>query len=214
LFKAFQEIGARISMLIMSLAPAIAAMLAYVFLHETLSVTGVLGIFVTVGGIAIVVLGRRVESAAEPAFTPVGVLYALLGAVGQGGGLIFAKLAFQESTINGFVATIIRIIASLAILLPVAALTRRFRSPFRMYAGDRKAFGLTALGAVLGPFLGISFSLIAVANAKVGIAATIMAIVPVLMLPLVRYVYGERLGWRAIGGAAVAVAGVGLLFLR
>ncbi len=214
LFRAFQEIGARISMLIMSLAPAIAAFLSYLFLGETLTVTSVLGIGVTVAGVAIVVLGRSEASAGGPAFTPAGALYALLGAAGQGGGLIFAKMAFQESDINGFVATMVRIIASLVLLLPAALLTRRFQDPLRMYREDRKAFGLTALGALLGPFLGISLSLVAVAHTLVGVAATIMAIVPVLMLPLVRFVYRERLGWRAIGGACIAVAGVCLLFLR
>jgi drug/metabolite transporter (DMT)-like permease len=214
LFKAFREIGARMSMLIMSLAPAIAAVLAYVILDEALPASGVLGILVTVGGISIVVLDRNTDTSPGPVFTGTGLAYALLGALGQGVGLIFAKMAFHEATVNGFVASIIRIVASLAVLLPAAVMTRRFRNPLRMYAEDRRAFGLTALGSVLGPFLGISFSLIAIEYTKVGIAATIMAIVPILMLPLVRFVYKENLGWRAIAGACVAVAGVGLLFLR
>jgi drug/metabolite transporter (DMT)-like permease len=70
------------------------------------------------------------------------------------------------------------------------------------------------LGSILGPFLGISFSLIAVKHTNVGIAATIMAITPILMLPLVRIVYKEKLNWRAIVGAFTAVAGVAILFLR
>jgi drug/metabolite transporter (DMT)-like permease len=73
---------------------------------------------------------------------------------------------------------------------------------------------LTALGSILGPFFGISFSLIAVEHTSVGIAATIMALVPVLMLPLVRLIYKEQLSWRAILGASVAVGGVAVLFLR
>ena len=72
---------------------------------------------------------------------------------------------------------------------------------------------LTALGSVFGPFLGISFSLIAVKHTKVGIAATIMALVPILMLPLVRFIYEEKLTWRAIIGAFLAFVGVALLFV-
>ena len=214
LFKAFQEIGARISMLIMSVAPAIAAILAYFVLGETLSFLGMVGIAVTVFGVSIVVLDRGTDSLRSNFLTTAGIVYAALAAVGQGAGLIFAKMAFREGAVNGFVATAIRIVASLVLLLPVAVMTRRYKNPVLMFTQDRKAFWLTALGSVLGPFLGISFSLIAIEYTKVGIAATIMALVPILMLPLVRIVYKETLTWRAIAGAFTAVTGVALLFLR
>ncbi|MCW5894323.1 MAG: DMT family transporter [Bacteroidetes bacterium] len=212
LFRAFQEIGARVTMLVMSLAPAIAALLAYFILGETLSVTGILGIAITVAGIGIVVLNRRTEQATI--ITTFGLTLALLAAVGQGAGLVFAKMAFQEGDVNGFVATAIRIVASLVVLLPVVVMAKRYTSPWKLFRDDRTAFKLTALGSVLGPFLGISFSLFAIEHTKVGIAATIMAIVPILMLPLVRYIYKEQLTLRAIVGAVVAVVGVGVLFLR
>ncbi len=214
LFKAFQEIGARVSMLIMSTAPAIAAVLAYMFLGEDLSAAGVLGIAVTLAGVSIVVLDRGNSASERVALTTPGLVYAALAAAGQGGGLILAKLAFREGEVNGFVATGVRIIASLVLLLPAALMTKRYQNPVRMFIQQRKAFWQTALGSVLGPFLGISFSLIAIQYTKVGIAATIMAIVPILMLPLVRFVYKEKLTWRAIFGAFVAVAGVAVLFLR
>lgn len=212
LFKAFQEIGARISMLVMSLAPAIAAALGYVMLGEEIGAVGALGIAVTVGGVSLVVLDRGAGTGSG--VTTGGLLFALLAAIGQGAGLVFAKLAFLEGDVNGFVATAIRIAASLVVLLPAAMLTRRFHSPLRMLRENPEAFRLTALGSVLGPFLGISFSLIAVEHTEVGIAATIMALVPVLMLPLVRFIYKERLSWRAVAGAFIAVAGVGVLFVR
>ncbi len=214
LFKAFQEVGARISMLVMSTAPAIAAMLAYFVLGETLSVMGILGIAVTVFGVSIVVLDRSAKLSSRVKLTTSGLVYATLGAIGQGAGLIFAKMAFIESDLNGFVATEIRILASLVFLIPGALMMKRYKNPIRVFSEDRKATYLIAFGAILGPFLGISFSLIAIAHTKVGIAATIMATVPILMLPLVRFIYKEKLTWRAILGAFTAVAGVGILFLR
>jgi drug/metabolite transporter (DMT)-like permease len=214
LFKAFQEIGARISMLFMSLAPAIAAVLAYFVLGEILSAIGVLGIAITVLGVSIVVLDRGTDAGQRISATTSGIVYALLGAGGQGVGLIFAKMAFREAEVNGFVASAIRIIASLVLLLPIALMTKRFMSPIRMFSQDKRAFYLTALGSVLGPFLGISFSLIAIEYTNVGVAATIMAITPILMLPLVRFIYKEKLTLRAILGAFIAVAGVAILFLR
>lgn len=212
LFKAFQEVGARISMLIMSLAPAFAALLAYVVLGETISTQGVVGILITLAGVGLVVSERKGD--ANIPVTTLGIIFALLGAVGQGAGLIFAKMAFRESEVNGFVATAIRILASLVFLLPMALATKRLRTPLAMYRTQHRAFLLTAAGSIFGPFLGITFSLIAIEYTKVGIAATIMAIVPVLMLPLVHYIYKEQLSMRAIIGACVAVGGVAILFLR
>lgn len=214
LFRAYQEIGARITMLVMSLAPAFAALLAYVALGESISLRGLGGIIITIAGISVVVLERSSSADRVVPLTGSGLAFALLAAIGQGAGLVFAKMAFREGAVNGFVATAVRIVASLAVLLPVALMTRRFTSPVRLFREQRRAFWLTALGSILGPFLGISFSLIAVEHTSVGIAATIMALVPVLMLPLVRFIYKEHLGWRAILGASVAVAGVAVLFLR
>ena len=214
LFMAFREIGARVSMLIMSLAPAIAAALAYYFLGETLSVLAVTGICMTIIGICIVVFDRSGKTSDKIPITAAGVLYALLGALGQGVSLILVKKAFIESDVNGFVATTVRIISSLIILLPIAMMTKRFESPLKMLKKDKKAFYLTALGAVFGSFLGISFSLIAVDYTDVGVAATIMAIVPVLILPPAYFIYKEKIGWRAVSGALMAVGGVALLFLR
>jgi drug/metabolite transporter (DMT)-like permease len=83
-----------------------------------------------------------------------------------------------------------------------------------MFSGDKKTFGLTLLGAILGPYLGITFSLISIEYTKVAVASTIMATVPIIMLPLVKIVYREDLSWRAYVGAFIAVGGVAILFLR
>lgn len=212
LFKAFGELGARVTMLIMSTSPAVAALLAWILLHETLSPYGILGILVTLAGVALVVAGG--DGGAPAPFAWRGVTFAVLAAVGQGVGLIFAKMAFIEGEVNGFVATLVRICASLLVMVPLGIAESRASGAFRVFRTDRRALGLTALGAILGPFLGISFSLIAVAHTDVGIAATIMATVPILMLPLVHFVYRERLSWRAVAGAVIAVGGVAILFLR
>jgi drug/metabolite transporter (DMT)-like permease len=214
LFKAFKDIGARISMLVMSTAPAIAAVLAYVILGETISLVGILGICITIAGIAFVVLDRGKDGSAAVHVTTSGLLFAFLGAMGQGSGLVFAKMAFAGGEINGFVATMLRIYASMITLFPFALATGRFMDPIRLFRSNRTGFFYTVIGSIFGPFLGITFSLLAIAHTDVGVAATIMATVPILMLPLVRYIYKEKLTWRAILGAFVAVGGVAVLFLR
>lgn len=213
LFRAYREIGPRVTMLIMSVAPAIAAVLAFFMVNERLSPLGVAGIIVTLAGIAIVVVDRK-PGGQLLIYSAAGFFFAFVAALGQGMGLVFAKMAFLEGAVNGFVATAVRILAALLLLLPLALLTKRYQTPLQLYRTQRKGFLLTALGSIVGPFLGIALSLIAIEHTSVGIAATIMATVPVIMLPLVRYVHKERLTWRAILGACLAVVGVGLLFLR
>jgi drug/metabolite transporter (DMT)-like permease len=121
-------------------------------------------------------------------------------------------MAFQQGEINGFVATFIRLLAGLAVLSPV--IISRIRSDRRVFAADRRALGLTVLGAFLGPFVGIALSLTAVAHTSVGVAATLISTVPIVMLPLSAVLGREPLNARLVWGAVTAVAGVGLLFLR
>ena len=214
LFKSYEYNDARISMLIMSTAPAITAVFAYFFLQETLSSTAILGMIITLGGIALVILERREPSSHHTPISMTGLWYALLGAAGQAGGLILAKKAFALGEINGFIATFIRAVAATIVLLPLNYYAGRFTHPFIVFRDDQKAFNFTMLGAFLGPYLGVTFSLIAISSTTVAVAATIMATVPILMLPTVWILFHEKLSWRAIIGACTAVAGVGILFLR
>jgi len=212
LFKSYQMIGARISMLLMALSPALSAILAFIFLNETISFLGIIGILITISGIALVVLERNANSKYK--ITTLGIIYGILGAMGQAGGLIFAKFAFNEGHITGFIATFIRVFSSVIIFLPIMMLLRKYKNPYKLFSKDKSALGVTLIGTILGPFLGITFSLIAVENTKVGIAATLMSTMPIIMLPMVKYIYKEKLTWRAITGAVIAVLGVGLIFLR
>jgi len=214
LFKAYEYIGARLTMLIASLAPAVSAVVAFLLLDETISWLGILGMLVTLGGVGIVVMERRESFVRPERYFGLGILYGILSAACQGVGLVIAKLAFAEGAIDGFVASLVRIASAVLVLYPLAKLSGRYEHTMQIYLRDRKAIGFTLLGALLGPYLGITLSLIAISHTKVGIAATLMATVPILMLPLVKYIQKEMLSWRAIAGAFVAVGGVAILFLR
>ena len=212
LFKAMHMIGARYSMLVMSLVPAISAILAYMILRETLTVTVIIGMVITLAGILVVVL--KSDGVSKEKATKLGLFYAFLGALGQAAGLLFAKAAFSLGEINGFYAAFIRVFSTVILFLPAMIVVRRYRNPFILYRDDRKSLLLTIAGGMLGPFIGITFSLIAVKNTSVGIASTLMATVPVLMLPLLHWVYKEKITPRALLGALLAVSGVAILFLR
>jgi drug/metabolite transporter (DMT)-like permease len=214
LFNSYRHIGARLTMLLMALSPAMSAVLAFFFLGEGLTFWSITGMFITISGIALVVSERHEVPDSKYKISRIGIFHGLMAALGQAGGLILAKFAFQEGDINGFVATFVRIFTSVLIMVPLAFSLRRFQNPVKVYMKDHKAFYSTVTGTVFGPYLGITTSLIAVAHTKVGIASTLMSTMPIIMLPMLKYFYKEKLSWRAIAGAVITVSGVGILFLR
>jgi drug/metabolite transporter (DMT)-like permease len=143
----------------------------------------------------------------------IGLLYGVFGALGQAAGLILAKAAFQIGDINGFVATLIRLVSAVIIIFPIVTYLKKYRNPFTVFRNDSRSLKLTLTGTILGPVLGITASLVAIANAKIGIASTLMSTMPIIMLPIVKYYYKESLGWWAITGAFIAVVGIAILFL-
>jgi drug/metabolite transporter (DMT)-like permease len=214
LFKAFQFIGARLSMLVMSLVPPISAFLAFIFLGESISFIALLGITITISGIAMVILQRSEVPTSNYKIDKMGIFYAFLGAVGQAAGLILAKRAFDEGELNGFFVGFVRIVTAFIILFPLAVLSKRYKNPIKVFSEDKKTIIYTTIGAIFGPFLGITFSMIAIEYTKVGIASTIMASVPVIMLPIVYFYYKEKLSVFSILGAFITVIGIAILFLR
>lgn len=214
LFRAYKHIGARISMLLMALAPVISAILAYFFLDEILTGWGITGMIVTLAGVGLVVFEKQEIPTSKYKISKAGIFYGLMGALGQAVGLILAKVAFNEGSVNGFIATFIRLLSAIIILLPLAVMAKKYKNPVKIFSKDLKAFAAILVGTTLGPYLGITFSLLAIANAKVGIASTLMSLMPIMMLPISKYVFKENINWRAVGGAVLAVAGVAILFLR
>jgi drug/metabolite transporter (DMT)-like permease len=213
LFKSFQYIGARLSMLVMTLSPPLAALLAYIYLGEQLSNFGILGIVITISGVSIVVFKRSEQPTNDYKKNNLGYLFAFLGAIGQAVNLIFAKEAFHLGEINGFVATFYRMIPSIPLMYLLGFLYRKKRNSIRILKTEKSALKYIIIGSVIGPFLGITFSLIAVANTHVGIASTLMATVPIVMLPIVILFYKEKLSTISIIGAFVAIVGIAILFL-
>ncbi|RLA38357.1 MAG: EamA family transporter [Gammaproteobacteria bacterium] len=212
LFKAFQTIGAGISMIIMSLAPVFASILALWYLNEQLLPLDVVGITVTIAGIIIVVLEKNSNYVSRRTHLWLGISAALIGAIGQAVGLVLAKLAFQTGYINGFVATVYRIAAASVLMLPVFIFLYRKRKPLDMIKNNKPGFRYLLVGGFFGPYLGITASLVAITYADVGVASTIMATVPIVILPISYFWFKEKITLRTFIGAVLAVVGVGILF--
>ena len=210
LFRAFVLVGARVSMLLMAMVPPLTTLLGLAILGEVLSPRELAGMVLTVVGVSSVVLERRPDAAGRLQRLPLGgILLGLGGAVGQALGLVLSKLGM--GSYDAFASTQIRVIAGVAgfaVVFTVIGWWPRVRAAL----ADRRAMAVTGLGAVFGPFLGVSLSLVAVKYTQAGVAATIMSLVPVLIIPASVLVFGERVSRVAVVGAAVAVIGSALLF--
>lgn len=210
LFRAFLTLGPRLATLMMALAPPLAAAIGWLVLGETLSPRQLAGMTLTVAGVAVAVAERRRPAAISPLPSAAGVALGFGGALGQATGLVLSKLGM--GSYDPFASTQIRVfagIAGFALLFCLLGWWPRVAAAAR----DRVALGYASIGAFFGPFLGVSLSLIAVRFTETGVAASIMATTPVLILPVVFVLRRERVGAAGIAGAVTAVAGVGLLFL-
>lgn len=213
LFRAFKDMGPRISLLIYSLNPAIAAFLAFLLFGETLSWLSIFGICLTLFGITLVVLEKPKENKNGFKVTGAGVFFAVMSAVGQATGLIFAKYAFTEADIHSFTATFYRISTAVILMLPSAYILKRYKNPFKLYSSDFKSLKMISIGSIIGPYLGITLSFFAISNTKIGVASTLLSTVPIMILPMSMMVYKEKLSIKSIVGALIAVGGISLLFI-
>lgn len=212
LFRAYVLVGPRLSMLMMSTVPILSTIMAALFLGESVTPGQLAGIMLTVSGIAWVVTDRRTDQVAvEDKNYTAGLFFAFLGALGQAANLIAAKFAL-DGDFPSISATSIRLLIALVILWSVAAFRRQIRYTFGKWR-NRQAFRSMVAGSIVGPFLGIWLSLMAVQLAPVGIAATLMALPPVILIPLGYFLYGERVGRRGVVGTIIAFCGVALIFL-
>jgi drug/metabolite transporter (DMT)-like permease len=114
---------------------------------------------------------------------------------------------------DAFAASQIRVLAGLISFTAIFFFMRRWQRVWEAFR-NLKGMLFTSLGSVFGPFLGVSFSLLAVQHTATGIAATIMSIVPILLIPPAIILFKEKVTLREILGSFIAVGGVALLFLE
>ena len=211
LFRAFIVVGSRVSMLIMSLVPPLTALTGWLVMGELMSLFNYFGMGLTIFGISLVILGRN-SGNKQMKFTHSikGILFAFGGAVGQAVGLVLSK--YGMGTYSAFAATQIRVIAGFFGFMLIIFFTRRWSHVFSALK-NQQAMSRILLGSFFGPFLGVSFSLLAVQYITTGAASTIMSIVPVLIIAPAVILLKEKVTLKEVVGAVIAVVGVMLFFL-
>lgn len=216
LFMALVNLGPRLAMLIHSLAAPATAVIGWMFLDESYRLGQWLGILIALSGVGLVILER---SPAPPArilqvrtVSLKGLALGVGAFLGQAVGYIFSKVGMQTESgyLDAFASTQIRAIAAFICFAAFLSVTGKWGS-VRAACRDRRALGYTAAGAVVGPFLGVSLSLLILHHLAAGIAATFLALVPIFMIPFARFLHKEHVSIRALLGTLIAVFGIYLL---
>ena len=221
LFQCYIIIGSRYGQLFMTLAPLSAALMAWITLGQQMNTMSILAMMVTLFGIGISVLGRGEHHKVSLKLPLSGVLYAIGASVCQGVGLVLSKIGMDHyEAVSGmpdwlvpFSANFYRCVAGIvgfSLLLLLRGETHQLREALH----DKKGLSIATATTIFGPFIGVGFSLMAVQYTAAGVASTLMAMTPVIILLPSYWLFREKITLRAVLGAVISVVGVSLFFLN
>ncbi len=220
LFQCYIIIGSRYGQLFMTLAPLAAALMAWMTLGQEMTMMSIVAMLVTLFGISISVLGRGEHHKISLKLPLNGVLFAIGAAVCQGVGLVLSKIGMDHyeavadmpEWLVPFSANFYRCVAGIVGFM-ILLYFRKGMAPLREAMHDQKGLSVATATTIFGPFVGVGFSLMAVQYTAAGIASTLMAMTPIIILLPSYWLFHEKITWRAVLGAFISVIGVSLFFL-
>lgn len=212
LFQSLVSLGTRLGSLLLSLAPIFGSIIAWIFFGEVLSILQIIGIVLALAGIAWVVASHQEPPDTPHGHTQRGVIFGILAGLGQAVGLVLSKQGMSGG-LSPFQANEIRMLAAVGFSWALATVAGNAGSTFQELRGKPRILRLLALGAFIGPVLGVVSSLVAIQYIEIGIASTLNSLTPVIILPISYFVFKEKIGWQAILGTSLAITGVAILFL-
>lgn len=237
LMQGYIYIGSRFGQLFMTLSAPTAALTGRLLLGEQMRPLAIVGMVVTLGGIAMSILSKK-DNSVRLNLPRKGIFFAAMAGICQGFGLVLSKVglehydaaiaaagASQQAAVEGamlplplylavpFAATMIRASIGLAGFFALLALFNRdWKAKLSHAVHDRKAMWCLLGATVFGPFIGVSASLLATQYTSTGIAQTLFALTPVLIIAPAALLFHQRVTVREVVGAVISVAGVCLFF--
>ena len=238
LMQGYIYIGSRFGQLFMTLSAPTAALTGRLLLGEQMRPLAILGMMVTLSGIALSILSKQ-DNSVRLRLPAKGVFFAAMAGICQGFGLVLSKIGLQhydaavvaagvsqQAVPDGallplplflsipFAATMIRAIMGLAgFFLLLAIFNRDWKEKLNHAVHDRKAMWCVFGATVFGPFVGVSASLLATQYTSTGIAQTLFALTPILIIAPAAWLFHQRVTLREVIGAAISVVGVCLFFI-
>ena len=242
LMQGYIHIGSRFGQLFMTLSAPTAALTGLLFLGEHLRPTAILGMIITLSGIALSILSKNDDSQKHGIkfkLPAKGIFYAAMAGICQGFGLVLSKVGLkhydaaltalgisQDTVFDGavfqlpvsvsisFAATTIRAyIGLVGFFLALVIFNKDGLEQLRHAVSDRKAMWCVLASTIFGPFIGVSASLLATQFTSAGIAQTLFALTPILIIAPSAILFHQKVTVREVIGAIVSVGGVCLFFV-
>lgn len=207
-FVAINKMGPRRAMLLWALVPPMTAALAWPVLGEVLGLGSVVGAGLTLAGIAWVLMERTATSPVSRAALMVGLSFGLIAVLCQAVGSVLAKMAGAQ--LDALTLSLVRLAFGTAGLLVQVAFQRLGGQVWSLL-GSRKVLLQVVFATLIGTYLGLWLSMIALQRSLAAVAATLTATSPIFVLPLARIFLKETLTSRGVLGAGLAVLGVAVL---
>lgn len=213
LFAAMNRLGPRRAGVLFATHSLFSALLAYLFLGETLWGWPLIGSSLLISGVMTAILfGKRKgeEHAWESGNQQIkrGIALALLSALCQSVSTLMLK-PLMETDIDAVAASAVRM--STAFGLHFALLVLGFSVAKAKSPATPKVLALTVGNAALSMVLGMTLILQALKHGNAGLVAILSSVSPILVLPLLWLVYRKSPAIGAWLGAAMTVAGTVLI---
>jgi drug/metabolite transporter (DMT)-like permease len=218
-FSAFKILGNRRTSLFSCFAPSAAFLGASLLLNEPITLQGIGGMLLSVAGILLLILSRAEKQSValegHGSFAK-GVVFGILGAVGQGVGLVFAKKGFEVSpqNFNPIYATWVRMLIASITVYAIGAFKVNLWKEFKEITFHKEIQKQVALGTLFGPMVGISLSLYAATHLEAGVAQTIFSMLPITVLLAAVIWFKEKINLLSYLAVAISLAGVLILVWR
>jgi len=222
-FRMYAILGARIGSVLTTLAPAAALLLGGFLTNEHISAIGIVGIFITIAGIANISFGKR-ERGLIPdhghGSISAGVLWGIGAAFCQGAGLVMAKKAMMAEAdigllINPVNATFIRVLIAFSSMALVTLLMGNIGKVLKpAFINQDGGLKYALMGTLFGPLLGVLLSLFTIARIDASVAQTIFSLVPAAALVFAALFLKEKITLQSFIGVIVAISGVVILIWR
>ena len=209
LFTAFQQIGAKRTLLIFSANPLIAALLGWAIMGEALTLQHIIGIAVAVTGIMIVIQGD-VPSPQQKGLNWLGILFAVLATLGQAGGVILSKMSL--ASLDAVTAAQIRLVGGVLGMGIILSVLKKWGQMLPILKA-KKGRQTLSVSVTLGTLIGMVLSMFSIKLIPVAIASILFSLMPVMILPISAFVLKERISAREVLGAVITVVGVSMLFV-
>jgi len=220
-FTAYSILGSSRTSLFSTFAPVAALLLGMMILGESINGVGMIGMMISTSGIIWFIKSTQKsnDKAIDKSQVLKGITYAILGAVGQGLGLVCAKKGLNITHINGtdlsaVHATWIRMGIATIAAYSIAVFKRNVWTEFKIITSSKSIITPLLTGTLFGPVMGVSLSLFAASQIPVGIAQTIFSLLPITVMLAATLSGREKINGPSVIAAAICMVGVIVLVWR